>query len=266
MGSLAGKTALVTGASNGIGRGIAVRLGRDGALVGIHYGSSEARAKETLDLIEAEGGRGFLVQADLGVPGDGAQLMENFDAALAAAGGEPGLDILCNNAGYTALSYVESIDSDTFDKLFNVNVKAPVFITQAALPRLRDNGRIIFTASCTTRIASPSVLGVGITKGAINTLVLTLAQHLGPRGIRVNGVAPGFTMTGATAKLFTVDKVRQWASDFSVFKRLGDPSDIADIVGFLASDEARWVSGQVIDASGGSWLGVPGFSLVGEEH
>lgn len=266
MGSLAGKTALVTGASNGIGKGIALRLARDGAIVGIHYGSSEARAKEVLDEIEAAGGQGFLVHAELGVEGDADQLWENFDAALAATGTRPGVDILVNNAGYTSESYVASVTSEIFDKLFAVNVKAPVFIVQKALSRLRDGGRIINTASCTTRIASPSVLGVGITKGAINTLTLTLAQDLGPRGITVNAVAPGFTETGATRPLFTVEKVREWASSFSVFNRIAQPEDIADVVGFLASDDARWVSGQTIDASGGSYLGIPGFSLVGEEH
>lgn len=266
MGSLAGKVALVTGASNGIGRAIAVRLAGAGALVGIHYGSSEARAKETLTAVEAEGGRGFLVHAELGVEGDADQLWENFDQALAATGTEPGVDILVNNAGFTAQSGVEMVDSATFDKLFAINVKAPVFIVQKGLSRLRDGGRIINTASCTTRIASPSVLGVGITKGAVNTMTLTLAQDLGPRGITVNAVAPGFTETGATSKLFTVQKVRDWAADFSVFKRIGQPDDIAAVAAFLASDDARWVSGQIIDASGGSWLGVPGFSLVGEEH
>lgn len=253
---LSGKTALVTGGSRGIGRGIALRLARDGALVAVHYGSNEAAAKETVAEIEAAGGRAFAIGAELGVPGDAAALWAAFDAALAQyESGASGLDILVNNAGVGLFGKIGEVTEADYDRVFAVNVKAPFFIIQQGLERLRDGGRIVNISSGVTRIAFPITTGYSPTKGALNTLTLTLAQDLGARGITVNAVAPGLVNTDMNPDLREPEAQAQGAS-LSVFNRVGEPEDIGDAVAFLASDDARWVTGQVLDATGGSFLGV----------
>ncbi|WP_131736719.1 SDR family oxidoreductase [Actinomadura roseirufa] len=250
------RTALVTGASRGIGRGIALRLAQDGLLVGVHYGSNEVAAKQTLQDIERAGGRGFLVHAELGVPGDVELLWAGVDAALAEAGHGPEIDVLVNNAGIGSSNDFETITPGEFDRLFAVNVKAPFFIVREGLGRLRDGGRIINISSGVTRIAFPRIMGYSLTKGALETFTHTLALELGPRGITVNSVAPGIVETDNTAPQLATPEGKAGAAAFSVFNRLGQPDDIADIVAFLASDDARWITGHHVDATGGSLLGV----------
>jgi 3-oxoacyl-[acyl-carrier protein] reductase len=256
MGSLAGKTALVTGASRGIGRGIALRLAQDGAVVAVHFGSNEPAARETLGLIQRGGGQGFLVRAELGVPGDADQLWAGFDAGLAASGGPPGLDIIVNNAAIGASSDLDHVTPEELDRLLAVNVKAPFFLVRQGLRRLRDGGRIINISSGVTRIAYPSVIAYSLTKGALNVFTHTLAKQLGPRGITVNSVAPGITATDNTAAQFTSPQAWADVAAFSVFNRVGQPADIAGIVAFIASDDARWITGHNIDATGGALLGI----------
>ncbi|QEV20160.1 SDR family oxidoreductase [Streptomyces alboniger] len=247
-GRLAGKTALVTGGSRGIGRGIAERLGRDGARVGVHYGSNETAAKETVTAIEEAGGSVFMIGAELGVPGDAEALWAEFDRHA------DGLDILVNNAGIGLYSRVGEVQEADYDRVFAVNTKAPFFIVQHGLDRLRDGGRIINISSGVTRIAFPITIAYSMTKGAVNVLTHTLAQELGPRGITVNAVAPGIIetemMDGAPG-----DQRTEMAG-YSAFNRIGQPADVADIVSFVASDDARWITGQYIDATGGSALGL----------
>ncbi|GAA2429764.1 A-factor type gamma-butyrolactone 6-reductase ScbB [Actinomadura vinacea] len=256
MSSLAGKTALVTGASRGIGRGIAMRLARDGALVGVHYGSNEAAAKETLADIDRAGGRGFLVHAELGVPGDADRFWAGVDAGLAESGAGAGVDIIVNNAAVGASSDFQGVTPEEFDRLYAVNVKAPYFIVRQGVGRLRDGGRVINISSGVTRIAEPRVMAYGLTKGAVEVFTHTLAKELGPRGITVNSVAPGIIETDNTATQFTTPEAWAAAAAYSVFNRVGQPADIADIVAFLASEDSRWVTGHLIDATGGSLLGV----------
>ncbi|MEU4997170.1 SDR family oxidoreductase [Streptomyces sp. NPDC021622] len=248
MGTLAGKTALVTGGSRGIGRGIAERLGRDGARVAVHYGSNEAAAKETVAAIEREGGSAFSFGTELGVPGDAEALWAEFDRHA------DGLDVLVNNAGIGLYSLVGEVQEADYDRVFAVNVKAPFFIIQKGLDRLRDGGRIINISSGVTRIAFPITIGYSMTKGALNVLTHTLAQDLGPRGITVNAVAPGVIETEMMAGI--PDGRHSEMAKYSAFGRIGQPADVADIVTFVASDDARWITGQYIDATGGSALGL----------
>ncbi|MGB8946728.1 MAG: SDR family oxidoreductase [Streptomyces sp.] len=247
-GNLAGKTALVTGGSRGIGRGIAERLGRDGARVAVHYGSNETAAKETVAAIEEAGGSAFAFGTELGVPGDAEALWAEFDRHA------DGLDILVNNAGIGLYSLVGEVQEADYDRVFAVNVKAPFFIIQKGLDRLRDGGRIINISSGVTRIAFPITIGYSMTKGALNVLTHTLAQDLGPRGITVNSVAPGIIETEMMDGL--PEERRAEMAGYSTFDRIGQPRDVADIVAFVASDDARWITGQLIDATGGSVLGV----------
>lgn len=247
-GKLAGKTALVTGGSRGIGRGIAERLGRDGARVAVHYGSNETAAKETVTAIEEAGGSAFAFGTELGVPGDAEALWAEFDRHA------DGLDILVNNAGIGLYSLVGEVQEADYDRVFAVNVKAPFFIIQKGLDRLRDGGRIINISSGVTRIAFPITIGYSMTKGALNVLTHTLAQDLGPRGITVNSVAPGIIETEMMDGI--PEERRAEMAGYSTFDRIGQPRDVADIVAFVASDDARWISGQLIDATGGSVLGV----------
>ncbi|MFG2603517.1 SDR family oxidoreductase [Streptomyces sp. NPDC048514] len=250
-----GKTALVTGGSRGIGRAIGRRLAGEGALVAVHYGHDRSAAERTVKEIEADGGRAFPVHAELGVPGDADTLWAAFDRALAGRDAEPGLDILVNNAGITLPRRIADVTEADYDRAFAVNTKAPFFVVQRGLDRLRDGGRIVNVSSVATRVAFPQLVAYTMTKAALDYLTLALAQELGSRGITVNSVAPGYTETEINPTL-SVPEIRQRYAGASVFGRLGAPADIADVVSFVASDDARWMTGQWIDASGGVHLGV----------
>ena len=249
MANLAGKTALVTGASRGIGRSTAERLARDGARVGVHYGQHKAAAMEVVAEIQSAGGSAFMIQADLSLAHAAETLWAAFDQHA------DGLDILVNNAGEVVYGDISEVKEEDFDRLFAVNVKAPTFIIQHGLGRLRDGGRIINLSSAAAYMASPMATMYATTKGAISTLTRTVAWDVGHRQITVNAVAPGFTDTEMSS-WFADPLAKAWAAGQSAFGRVGQPSDIGDIIAFLASDDARWISGQVIDATGGGLLGV----------
>ncbi|MEW2631303.1 SDR family oxidoreductase [Streptomyces sp. NPDC048389] len=247
-------TALVTGASRGIGRGIAQRLARDGFLVAVHYGSNEAEAKETVESITGAGGRAFAVRADLADRDGVAALYEGFGEAMAALGAEPGLDVLVNNAALGPVASIHEVTEDDFDLLLAVNVKAPFFVVQRGLGLLRDGGRVVNISSGVTRMSFPEAIAYSMTKGAVDTFTLALAKELAGRHITVNTVAPGFVETDMNAPLRSTPEGRAHLESFSAFGRIGRPADIADVVGFLASEESRWITGQYIDATGGSRL------------
>ncbi|EXU65814.1 short-chain dehydrogenase [Streptomyces sp. PRh5] len=249
MTGLIGKTALVTGASRGIGRYTAQRLARDGARVGVHYGKNEQAAHEVVESIRTEGGEAFALHADLAAPHAAQTLWEAFDRHA------DGVDILVNNAGMVVYGSVTEVVEEDFDQLFAVNVKAPLFIIQHGLLRLRDGGRIINLSSAAAYLASPMATMYALTKGAISTLTRTVAWDLGNRHITVNAVAPGFTDTDMS-DWFADPAAKAWAASQNTMSRVGQPEDIGDIIAFLASDDARWVNGQVIDATGGGLLGV----------
>jgi NAD(P)-dependent dehydrogenase (short-subunit alcohol dehydrogenase family) len=248
MGALTGRTALVTGASRGIGRGVAERLARDGARVAVHYGRNEAAAKETVAAIEAAGGSAFTLGVELGRPGDAEELWEQFDRHA------DGVDILVNNAGIGVSPPLEEIDEKEYDRVFAVNVRAPFFIVQHGLERLRDGGRVINISSGLARTAVfPHLMAYAMTKGALDVFSRDLSKVLGPRGITVNSVAPGVIDTDNTHDLlYGTEDGRAEAAALSALGRVGEPADVADVVAFLASDGGRWVTGSWVDATGGS--------------
>lgn len=252
---LDGKIALVTGGGRGIGRGISTRLAADGALVAVHYGGDAGSAARVVAAIQEAGGRAFALGTRLGVPGDARSLWERLDAGLAGMGVGPGVDIVVNNAGVAFSNDLAGTTEDEFDRIFAVNVRAPFFLVQQGLDRLRDNGRIINVSSGVTRIAAPPLITYSMTKGALNTFTFTLAKQLGGRGITVNAVAPGIVDVDSNAAWLRNDpgQLAHWGS-LSPFGRVGQPADIADVVAFLASSDARWVTGQCIDVTGGAHL------------
>jgi bifunctional oxygenase/reductase len=253
MGRLTGKTALVTGASRGIGRAIAVRLAAEGALVAVHYGTNRDAAEEVVAAVEKDGGRAFAVQAELGVPGDVHELFLGLEQGLKERTGSTDLNILVNNAGRMGGVPVEKMTPEEFDRLFAVNAKAPFFLIQRALANLTAGGRIINISSGLTRFANPDEIAYAMTKGAVEQLALHFAKVLAPRGITINSVAPGITRNGNP--LFDVPEAVEQMARLSAFNRVGEPEDVADVVAFLASDDSRWVTGAFLDATGGTLLG-----------
>jgi 3-oxoacyl-[acyl-carrier protein] reductase len=249
--SLQGKTALVTGASRGIGRAIAQRLAADGALVAIHYGGNDAAASETLKAIERAGGQGFLVKAELGVNEDTAALFSKLEKELA---GRP-LDILVNNAAIAPQIAIHQTTPEEFDRIFAINVRAPFFIIQRALPLMPDGGRIINISSGVTWFATPATV-YSMTKGALNVLGRSLANSLGSRNITVNTISPGITDTDMNPSIRDKDaEAVERVTGMTALGRPGLPADIADAVAFFASDDARWITGQTLEVNGGLFLG-----------
>ncbi|MDQ1289891.1 MAG: 3-oxoacyl-[acyl-carrier protein] reductase [Actinomycetota bacterium] len=252
---LEGTTSLVTGASRGIGHAIARRLAAEGSLVVVHYGSNEAAARRTVGLITESGGSAVAVGVPFGRPDDGDRLWDAVTDTLARRGARPGVDILVNNAAIGSSSPIAATTVEEFDRVFAVNVRSPFLIVQRGLHHVRDGGRIVNISSGVTRIALPEVIAYSMTKGALNTFTLTLAHELGARGITVNAVAPGVVVTETNAVWMADPAARTRAAGYSVFERVGEPEDIAGVVAFLASPQAHWITGQVIDATGGSLLG-----------
>ncbi|MFD7898757.1 SDR family oxidoreductase [Streptomyces sp. NPDC059743] len=254
MDRLKDKTALITGSSRGIGRGIALRMAREGALVAVHYAGNEEAAQDTVEQIEKDGGRAFSIRAELGVPGDVHELFLGLEQGLKERVGEVRLDILVNNAGETTNGTApEEVTPEQFDRYFAVNAKAPYFTVLRALEAMPEGGRVINISSGLTRFANPEQVAYSMTKGAIEQLTLHMARHVAPRGITVNTVAPGITNNGSA--VFDIPEAVEQMAQLSAFKRVGEVGDVADVVTFLATGEARWITGAFIDATGGTLLG-----------
>jgi NAD(P)-dependent dehydrogenase (short-subunit alcohol dehydrogenase family) len=253
MNGLAGKIALVTGASRGIGRAIAQRLASHGAIVAVHYNAAAVEANALVDGIITAGGSAFAVKADLSDRSGAAILAESFTAALAERYGSPVFDILVNNAGISKRAAIEDITEDDFDRMLQVNLKSPFFLIKSLLPHLRESGRIVNISSMGTRAAYPTMAAYAPAKAGLEALTRLLAVHLGRRSITVNSVMPGATATdmNAPARDPVASRV---VADTIALGRVGRPEDIAKVVAFLASDEGAWVTGQQIDASGGQRL------------
>jgi len=251
--SLAGKTALVTGGSRGIGRAIALALGRRGAHVAVHYNAAREAADEVVSLIRDAGGRAWTLQADL-ASSDAAEILAGaLRHTLQQHTGADALDILVNNAGVGLRARLAGVKPDDFDRVLQVNLKTPFFLIQHCLPFLRDGGRIINISSMGTRAAYPEMSVYAPAKAGLEALTLLLASDLGARGITVNAVLPGATATDMNTRARDPDISRAIAQTIAL-RRVGQPEDIADIVAFLASNEGRWVTGQSIDATGGQRL------------
>jgi 3-oxoacyl-[acyl-carrier protein] reductase len=245
---LAGKVALVTGASRGIGRAIAIALAQAGAQVVVHYSSNEKEADAVVAEIRKAGGKAEKVGTDLR-NADGAHTLARQVRDI--VGGH--LDILVANAGISKAATIEATTIEDFDNLFAVNVRAPFFLVQQLLPALGQGSNIIFTSSLVARASVGTLYAYAATKGAIDTLVKHFAATLGPRGIRVNAVAPGVVDTDISN--FTKTEARREVTlGMQALKRLAKPEDIAPVVAFLASDDARWITGDSVHVDGGSKL------------
>lgn len=250
-GDLDGKTALVTGASRGLGVHMALRLARAGALVAVNYAADEAAANETVRRIEEGGGRAFTVQAKLGTVEAARQLADTLDRELTARTGSDRLDILVNNIGGGEYGPITDVDEAAYDQMFSNNVKGPFFLTQALYDRIADGGRIINIGSAGARLTDPNIIVYTMAKTAVEAFTRVLAQDMGKRGITVNSVAPGFTAGPTNAYIVEDPEKAKGVTDLTALDRFGQPEEIADVVHFLASPAGRWVTAQHIEASGG---------------
>lgn len=246
MSRLAGKVALVTGASKGIGAAIAKALAAEGAQVVVNYASSQAGADAVVDAITTAGGRAIAVQGDVS---KAEQAQALVDAAIKEFGH---LDVLVNNSGVYAFGAIEDITEEHYRRMFDVNVLGVLFMTQAAVNHLGDGGSVINISSAVTSLTPPTSSVYTGTKAAVDAITGVLAKELGPRKIRVNAILPGIVETegthtaGFVGSDFERDAVAQ-----TPLGRIGQPDDIAGVAVFLASDEARWLTGERLTASGG---------------
>src|SRR5437016_7757731 len=248
MNKLSGKTALVTGASRGIGRASAVALAKAGAQVLVHYSSGEKEADAVVAEIRKDGGRAEKIGADLRQAEGPHDLAKKVRAIVGDR-----LDILVANAGISKAASIEDTKVEDFDNLFAVNVRAPFFLVQQLLPALCKGSNIIFTSSLAARASVGALSAYGATKGAVDTLVKHFASALGPRGIRVNAVAPGVVETDMS-KFTKTEAGREVTLGIQALKRMAQPDDIGAVVAFLASDDARWITGDSLHVDGGSKL------------
>jgi NAD(P)-dependent dehydrogenase (short-subunit alcohol dehydrogenase family) len=248
MPNLTDKTALATGASRGIGRATARALAAAGAHVIVHFGNAEAEAESIAAEIRSGGGKADIAGADLASTDGPAKLA----AQVRNIAGDK-LDILVANAGISGAAPVAEQTINKFDQLFAVDVRAPYFLVQELLPLFHQGASAILLSSLGARAHVPNLSAYTSTKGAIDTLVKQFAAELGPRGIRVNAVAPGVIETDMSSFAKT-DAGRDFTLSLQALKRIGQPEDIADVIAFLASDEARWITGTTIAVDGGSKL------------
>lgn len=251
MSELQGKTALVTGGSRGIGAAIAKRLGAAGVHVAVNYAGNTAAAQTVVDAIIAGGGNAFAVQADVSTLAGIEAMLAVCDAEF---GGAPNLDILINNAGYGSDGTDASLKNENeahFDKQFAINVKGPHFVTQQALPRLRDHGRIVNIGSMSGKVGQPFAAGYAMSKRAVQSLTFSTALAVAKRQITCNLIAPGAVKTDFITALRAKEGWDEATSRHTPMGRLGEPDDIAGAVMMLVGSDARWVTGQIIEASGG---------------
>src|SRR5580704_279176 len=246
MPKLTGKTAVVTGASKGIGAAIALELAKDGAAVIVNYATSSQGADAVVKKIKAEGGKAKAVRADVSKPTEAKQLV---DAAVSEFGR---IDILVNNAAVYEFLPLEQITEAHFDRMFDLNVKGLLFVTQAAAGAMGEQGgSIINIGSMASQTPPPGGSVYAATKGALDVITKGLAGELGPRKILVNAVLPGPVETEGTQSMADWDQFKSMLVPRTPLGRVGQPRDIATVVSFLASDDAGWITGQIIPVAGG---------------
>jgi 3-oxoacyl-[acyl-carrier protein] reductase len=245
---LTGKTALVTGASRGIGRASALALAKAGAQVLVHYSSGAKEAEAVVAEIRHGGGRADAIAADLALPDGPHKLGRQVRGIVGDR-----LDVLVANAGVSKAATIEETTIEDFDRLFAVNVRAPFFLVQQLLPILGNGSSIILLSSLAAHAAVGGLSAYAATKGAIDTLVKHFSFALGERGIRVNAVAPGVVETDMS-NFARTDAGRDLTLAMQALKRVAQPDDIAGAVAFLASDDARWITGDTLRVDGGSRL------------
>lgn len=243
-----GKTALVTGASRGIGRASALALAKAGAQVLVHYGRGKEEAEAVVRQIRNSGGRADALSADLSLSDSPLTLAKQVRTVVGDR-----LDIVISNAGISKAATIEETKIEDFDSQFAVNVRAPFFLIQQLLPILGTGSSIVMVSSLAGHASVGDLSAYAATKGAIDTLVKHFASALGPRGIRVNAVAPGVVETDMS-NFAKTDAGRDFVLSMQALKRVAQPDDIGDVVAFLASDNARWVNGHTVRVDGGSKL------------
>jgi 3-oxoacyl-[acyl-carrier protein] reductase len=246
MPNLKGKVAIVTGASKGIGAAIAEDLAREGASVIVNFSNSSQKAEEVVGRIKANGGSAKAVRADVSKPAEARQLI---DATLAEFGRA---DILVNNAGVYEFRSLPEIDEAHFARMFDLNVKGLIFVTQAAVKAFGEHGgTVINISSMASLAATPNGSVYSATKAAVDSVTRTLAAELGPKKILVNSVLPGPVETDGALSLSNWDEFSARLVRQTPLGRVGEPADIAKVVSFLASNDAGWITGQVIPVAGG---------------
>jgi 3-oxoacyl-[acyl-carrier protein] reductase len=244
MSTLNEKVILITGASRGIGATIARRLAKAGAKVIVNYAGSKEPAEKLMDEIKTEGGNAIALQADVSQPD---QVKNLFDAAIAYYGR---IDVLVNNAGIMLNTLIKDTTDSDFSRIFDINVKGTFNTMREAATRLADKGSVINFSTSVNRIILPTYGPYVATKAAVESLSRVFSKEVGARGINVNIVSPGPTNTELFTKGKSQELIDRLAS-LSAFNRIGDPEDIAKVVEFLASDEAKWISAQNIGVNGG---------------
>ncbi|HEU5351148.1 MAG TPA: glucose 1-dehydrogenase [Terracidiphilus sp.] len=249
MKDLQGKVALVTGASKGIGAGIARELAARGAAVAVNYSGSKAAAESLVKEIEAAGGKAIAVQANLSDPDIIGPFVETVARELGP------INVLVNNAGVYEFGPIEAVSAESFHKQFNLNVLGLILTTQAALRHFDSKGGSVINIGSVAASGVPAAAVYSGTKGAVNSITVALSKELGARRIRVNALNPGMVETeGVHAAGFIGSDFQKQAVAETPLGRIGQPQDIASIAAFLASDDAYWVNGQTISASGGARL------------
>ena len=251
---LEGKTALVTGASRGLGRAIAERLAELGALVALNYASNDDAARETLAAIEAAGGKAFLVKGAQGSYEAAEKLLAAMDAGLTERTGSAGLDILINNAGGGPKADIEATTPEIFEKIFSDNLRGPFYVTKLLKPRMRSGGSIIYMSSLGARTALTDYVAYAMSKSAIETFTVVMAKEFGPENITVNCISPGLIASDSNADIRANDDVRTYLEQTTPLRRLGVPADSAGVVESLVSEKMSYVTGQIIEVSGGMSL------------
>jgi len=251
MGLLDGKVALVTGASRGLGRGIAEEFAKNGALVAINYAHNDSAAREALKCIEAFGGKAFLLKLPQGSLDAAEELKSKLDSEVMERTGSIEIDILVNNAGGGPIANIDNTTPEIFEQVVSDNMRGPFYVTKVLKNQIRANGRLIFMSSLGARHSRPDFVVYAMCKSGIETFTFVMAKDLGPRGITVNCIMPGLVASDANAALRANPVTRKHFEDNVLLGRLGEPADVSGVALSLVSPQMGYVTGQVIEVSGG---------------